>query len=32
MPPAGFEHTIPASETTQTHALDLAAFGMDVEV
>ena len=28
MPPAGFEHTIPASEQPLTHALDRAATGI----
>jgi hypothetical protein len=28
MPPVGFEHTIPASELPQTHALDRAAPGI----
>jgi hypothetical protein len=28
MPPAGFEHAIPASERPQTHALDRAATGI----
>ena len=29
MPPAGFEHAIPATERPQTHALDRAATGID---
>jgi hypothetical protein len=28
MPPAGFETTIPASEGSQTHALDRATIGI----
>jgi hypothetical protein len=28
MPPVGFEHTIPASARSQTHALDRAATGI----
>jgi hypothetical protein len=28
MPPAGFESTIPASEWTQTYALDCVAIGI----
>jgi hypothetical protein len=28
MPPAGFEPTIPASERSQTHALDCAVTGI----
>ena len=30
MPPVGFEHTIPASERPQNHALDRAATGIDL--
>ena len=30
MPPARLEHTIPASERTQTHALDRAATGISL--
>jgi hypothetical protein len=32
MPPAGFEHPIPASERPQTQALDRAATGIDSRV
>ena len=30
MPPVGFEHTIPASERPQNHALDRAATSIDL--
>jgi hypothetical protein len=29
IPPAGFEHAIPANERQQTHTLDLMATGTD---
>jgi hypothetical protein len=32
MPPAGFEHTIPASELPKTHALDRAATEIGVTI
>jgi len=31
MPPAGFEHAIPASELPQTHALDRVATGIGLQ-
>jgi hypothetical protein len=32
MPPVGFEPAIPASERTQTHALDRAATGIGIKL